>query len=91
MPKYIEQVVWTLALIVLFFMDTSLSTDSLCVFKFFGVNSCPGCGLGHAIYHALHFELVRSLQYHVLGPFVTLAIFIQILKPILKQVKIKLT
>lgn len=90
MPKYIEQVIWTIALTVVFFMDVSSSEGSLCVFKFLGINFCPGCGLGHSVYYALHFDFYNSFQHHLMGPFVTLAILIQIFKPFIKLTKVKL-
>ncbi|MCU7550576.1 DUF2752 domain-containing protein [Chitinophagaceae bacterium LB-8] len=91
MPKYTEQVIWTFSLIALFFMDVTPSQESLCLFKHFGFEFCPGCGLGHSIYYALHFDLIRSVQFHILGPFATMAILFQILKPFFSIIKIKLT
>jgi hypothetical protein len=91
MPKYTEQMVWTCALIVLYFMNSSSSGGSLCVFRFFGIGSCPGCGLGHAIYYALHLDFIRSFQHHILGIPVTIGILIQIFKPFCKHTNIKLT
>lgn len=91
MPKYFEQVIWALALISIYFMDTSSLERSICVFKFFGFTSCPGCGLGHAVYNVLHFNLARSFEHHIFGLPVTLALLIQIFRPIVKQSKIKLT
>ncbi len=91
MPKYTEQAIWTCALIVLFFMNSSSSGDSVCTFRFIGIDSCPGCGLGHAIHDALHFNFIRSWQHHVLGIPVIIAILIQIFKPFCKRSNIKLT
>jgi hypothetical protein len=48
-------------------MDASQSGSSLCVFKFIGFNSCPGCGLGHSIHHALHLRFGQSFQAHWFG------------------------
>lgn len=90
MPKYLEQVIWTFALTVVFFMDVSSSGTSLCVFKFLGINSCPGCGLGHSVYYALHLDFYSSFQHHAMGPLVTLAILNQIFKPFYKLTKVKL-
>lgn len=39
----------------------------LCVFKWFGLPRCPGCGLGHAIAHLFHGEWALSFQAHPLG------------------------
>lgn len=91
MPKYTEPVTWTFALMLLFFMDVSSSAGSLCVFRFLGINDCPGCGLGHAVYYALHFDFMRSFEQHVMGPIVTMAILIQIFKSFFKQTKVEKT
>jgi len=53
-----------------------------CVFKFMGVSSCPGCGIGHSIYYFLHFDIARSIEAHVLGIPSTLAIIYQFIRPI---------
>jgi len=67
MKKYLEPLIWTLALLLLFFMDTSNGATSFCLFKLVGFKSCPGCGIGHAIHHALHFNFEQSFREHILG------------------------
>jgi len=87
LKKYMEQIIWTLALVFLFFMDTTVNAPSFCLFKAIGFHFCPGCGIGHAIHYALHFNFVQSFHAHILGIPATFGILYTILKPIftLKQ------
>lgn len=80
MKKYLEPFIWTAALLLLFFMDPSKEGASFCVFKLVGFKSCPGCGIGHAIHHALHLNFQRSVQEHILGIPGTIAILYAIFK-----------
>jgi hypothetical protein len=91
MLKYVQQISWAVALIALYFMDASSDEGSLCVFQFLGLRSCPGCGLGHAIHDVLHLRFEQSFQHHLLGLPITIALFVQIFFPQIKQSKIKLT
>jgi uncharacterized protein DUF2752 len=79
--KYFEQLLWTTALVLLFFLDTESSSSSFCVFKFAGFGSCPGCGIGHAIHHVLHLNFIQSLNEHILGIPATIGILYIIFKP----------
>ena len=85
--KYFEQVVWTIALILLFFMDVSSVGTSVCVFKIAGFNSCFGCGLGHAIHNVLHLDFIQSLNEHILGIPATIGILYTIIKPLISPKK----
>ena len=85
--KYFEQIVWALALILLFFMDTGSEATSVCVFKFAGFNSCWGCGIGHAIHHVLHLNFIQSLTEHILGIPATIGILFMIVKPLISPNK----
>src|SRR5688572_7950736 len=67
MRKYTASLTWTIALLFLFFLDTAEASFSFCVFKWMGFESCFGCGIGHAIHHALHLQLEQSFQAHILG------------------------
>ena len=87
MRKYFEPVTWTLALLVLFFIDTSTNTLSLCFFKFIGLESCFGCGIGHAIHYTLHLNLSQSYREHILGTPATLVIIYRIIYLIFIQTK----
>lgn len=85
---YREAIIWTAGLLLLYFMETG-SDFSFCIFRMMGFSSCPGCGIGHSIHHALHFEWEESIQHHMLGIPITLIITAQsirsIIKPKLKQ------
>jgi hypothetical protein len=72
---------WTAALLGMYLMDPGGQGGSLCLFRFLGLESCPGCGLGHAVHYALHLDFSSSWQAHWLGVPVTLAILTVILKP----------
>ncbi|MFL5741197.1 MAG: DUF2752 domain-containing protein [Flavisolibacter sp.] len=65
--KYSEPVSWILVLVLLFFMNGSKPAGSFCLFKLLGFHSCWGCGIGHAIHDALHFQFRQSVYHHILG------------------------
>jgi hypothetical protein len=66
----VELLFWVGALTLLFLLDPKgpQSLD-LCLFRFIGFDSCPGCGLGRSISFLMHGEPMLSLSAHVLGPF----------------------
>jgi hypothetical protein len=63
----LEAFIWLIALISLAFHDPTAAHYSLCPLKNLGIGFCPGCGLGHAISHFFHGELLLSLEAHPLG------------------------
>jgi Protein of unknown function (DUF2752) len=67
MKKYFAFVIWTVALVALYLLNTEEKVQTLCVFTWMGFPSCWGCGIGHAIHYALHGQWERSFQEHVLG------------------------
>lgn len=67
--NYFETLVWSIALIALYFMDVSSAHFSLCPFHNLGFSFCPGCGLGHSLHYLMHFDLQASLAAHPLGIF----------------------
>ncbi len=79
--KYSQQILWALALLFLFFMNTENESTSLCMFGFMGFKSCPGCGIGHAIHHTLHLNFIQSFNSHILGIPATIGILYLIIKP----------
>lgn len=81
LKQYSEVLIWNGALVLLACMDIE-STTSFCLFKAIGFKWCPGCGLGHAIYYALHFDFQKSLNEHILGIPATIIIFYQACKSI---------
>lgn len=90
MQRYLEPSMWMAALVLLFFMNASGETASLCLFKFLGVAHCPGCGLGRAVHHVLHGHIGQSLHYHVLGMPVTVGITYNVFKPLVSFTKQKI-
>jgi hypothetical protein len=85
MRKYFEPIIWTLALVVLFFLDPSGTSNSFCLFKLAGFASCWGCGIGHAIHYALHLDLQNSLDAHILGIPASLGLLYNITKSFFKN------
>lgn len=71
--KHAELIFWITAMILLFFMNTNSSSDSLCFFHWIGISHCPGCGIGHSIHAALHLQFAESFRQH---PFGIAAVFI---------------
>jgi len=65
----IELLIWPLGLLALYFMNPDGGGPGLCPLKWMGISWCPGCGLGHAIYHLLHGQWAASWQSHPLGAF----------------------
>ena len=65
--QYFEITFWATVLLLLYFMNADITSPSLCLFKFAGIQHCPGCGLGHAINEALHLRLAASFHQHPLG------------------------
>jgi hypothetical protein len=84
MKRYIPSITWTIALTALFFMDTSSST-SFCIFKLVGFDSCRGCGIGHSIHFALHFQFREAVHHHLLGIPSALALTWLIIKPFIPK------
>ena len=60
-----ELLCWVSILVVVAFLP--MTGPSLCLFKWAGVNFCPGCGLGHALKDALHLKFQSSFHHHPLG------------------------
>ncbi|SJZ34054.1 DUF2752 domain-containing protein [Sediminibacterium ginsengisoli] len=76
--KYNELLFWFTALVLLFFLPVEKPATSLCLSSLVGLGKCPGCGIGHAIHEALHLRLRSSWQYHPLGIFAVIVIFIRL-------------
>lgn len=85
MRKYAEEICWLLALIALFFMNTSNGSTSLCLFSLVGIDSCPGCGLGHAIHYTLRFDFAKAFAENKMGIPVTLLLIYRIIKPFIHK------
>lgn len=76
--QHLELLFLMAALILLFFLPVEKKETSLCLFSLLGMGQCPGCGLGHSIYYALHLNLAASFQHHPIGIFAVLVIFSRI-------------
>ena len=65
-----------LTLIVPFFLlffnknNTLENEQSLCPFKMLSGFPCPGCGITKSIVYFYEGDALKSLSYHILGPFV---------------------
>lgn len=59
--------------LIFFNQNTHLETDqSLCPLKMLSGFPCPGCGITKSLVYFYEGDLVKSLYYHILGPFVIL-------------------
>ena len=65
--NYFEVTIWASGLLLLALFDPSTQGISLCFFKFIGLGTCPGCGLGHSISWLFHGNFQRSFDAHPLG------------------------
>jgi len=65
--QHLELLFWFKAILLLFFLNPDDSQTSLCVFRWIGIEHCPGCGLGHSIHHALRGRLALSFNEHLMG------------------------
>lgn len=63
----VELLFWITGLLLLFFTDMKDPSRSLCIFRLAGFEGCPGCGIGHAIHDALHFNFKSSFSAHFMG------------------------
>lgn len=73
------------ALVLLYFMQIENDPLSFCLFKMAGFTACPGCGLGHAIHLALHFQFTLSFRSHMFGAPAVIIMIYRILQLILNQ------
>ena len=62
-----EVICWVTGLTALYFMPENGSGPTLCPFHWMGFKYCPGCGIGHAIHYAMHFQFATSFYYHPFG------------------------
>lgn len=76
--KHFELLFWITGLLLIFFMEAGTAQPSLCLFRFAGFDSCPGCGLGHSIHHALHLRFTQSFEDHLFGIPAVVIIFFRI-------------
>ena len=75
----IAAIITLLLPLVLMFLnhDNHLETDqSLCPFKMITGFPCPGCGITKSLVYFYEGDLLKSLYYHILGPFVIVFCFL---------------
>lgn len=75
-----EACVWLGGLLALACLDPNDNGASLCLFHFFGIDACPGCGLGHSISFFLRGEWSSALAAHPLGPVAVLILLGRVLR-----------
>jgi hypothetical protein len=63
----IEAFIWLSALLLLAFMKPDNTQASLCLLHHAGLDTCPGCGLGHSISAAFRGQFLDSFQMHPFG------------------------
>src|SRR5574338_824415 len=74
--RYFELTAWVTAILLLALMNPATDTHySFCLFKFIGIQFCPGCGLGHSISYLFHGDFKQSFNSHPLGFFAVPVIF----------------
>jgi hypothetical protein len=83
---HIELLSWCLALLLpLFVNPANTSHFSLCFFKYLGMSSCPGCGLGRSIAYFYQGEVLLSFQKHWLGIATVVLLFHRIIHLLINQ------
>ncbi|NOU46848.1 MAG: DUF2752 domain-containing protein [Bacteroidales bacterium] len=82
---YFEAIVWLVALILLATMDPYTAGPSLCMFRKLGIESCPGCGLGHSVSAAFHGQFGQSFDMHPLGMITIVFLTVRIISIIIQN------
>jgi Protein of unknown function (DUF2752) len=78
--KNLEVIMWFLALIYLMFINPyEIQHFSFCLFKFIGIDFCPGCGIGRSISLIYHGDFWGSISMHPLGIFALTVILYRII------------
>lgn len=83
----LEGFVWITALFMLAFMDPANTQQSLCLLHIAGVESCPGCGLGHSVSAAFHGDLHGSFRQHPLGLAAIVLLFFRSIQVFYQNIK----
>lgn len=75
----VEAIIWCAGLVGVALPDPAQpSVIDLCVFKWIGFASCPGCGLGHAMGYLARGEWALALETHWLSPVVMIVLLARI-------------
>ncbi len=75
---HFEAIVWLTALILLALMSPDNTQASLCLLHHAGLDSCPGCGLGHSISAAFRGQFAASFAMHPLGIFAIVVLSLRV-------------
>lgn len=86
-----ELLVWLTALLLLAFVPPDQTQQTLCVWHHLGVDSCPGCGLGHSMSEVFKGHLKTAFLMHPLGVFAVAVIAMRILTILFQNLKIRNT
>jgi hypothetical protein len=62
-----EAFLWLVAIILLAVMQPENTQATLCLIHHAGIDSCPGCGLGHSMSAAFHGRFLDSFRMHPFG------------------------
>lgn len=64
----LEVMAWVGGLVLMASLDPSTGGEaSWCLFRWIGIEACPGCGLGHSIAYLARGDLAASFHAHPLG------------------------
>ncbi|MBT8401555.1 MAG: DUF2752 domain-containing protein [Rhodothermia bacterium] len=75
----LEWVFWSAAVLLLAATDPHRPPlVDLCMWKYVGYASCPGCGLGHALAYLLNGDFLSAIDAHPLSPFAAGVILLRI-------------
>lgn len=85
----LELFFWLIALISLFFLQTSESHFSLCPLNNLGIDFCWGCGIGRSMHHFIKGEWVTSFSYHFAGGPAVIVILYRIYQLIKERIQFK--
>lgn len=73
-----EALFWLASLLLLALMLPDNTQASLCLLHHVGLDSCPGCGLGHSISAAFRGQIAASFAMHPLGIFAIVVLVLRI-------------
>jgi len=77
----LEACLWVVALAFPLFIDPAEPGHfSFCIFRFLGLETCPGCGLGRSLANLYRGDLMASFKAHPLGPAALLILTYRIAK-----------
>lgn len=87
-PYRIEMFFWIAGLIYLMLINPYAQGHlDLCLFQFYGIDKCPGCGLGKSISFIFHGDIIHSIQEHPIGFIALVLIIIRVITLFFKSKK----